>query len=297
MVKQTLTSLRGLFIFLLYCLNIIVMGIPFFILGIFKLLLPFKSLNPVVSYCAQELATLWITLNCFIIDTFHPVTLKISGPDIQGRNAWFLLIANHQSWVDILIIQRVFKRNIPLLKFFIKKELIWLPIAGVIWWALGYPLLSRHSKSQIAKNPALKDIDINKTMEACEKFNEYPTAVGSFVEGTRFTPEKHQQQNSPYKHLLKPKAGGISLVLNSLQTRIKEIINVTVVYPKGPNGFWDFICGRITTISLEFETIPVTPNLIGDYAHDPVFQQEFQGWLNNLWLEKDHTIDKILNEL
>jgi hypothetical protein len=49
----------------------------------------------------------------------------------------------------------------------------------------------------------------------------------NFVEGTRFTPAKHAAQQSPYKHLLKPKAGGLALALHVLGDRFDSLLDVT----------------------------------------------------------------------
>jgi hypothetical protein len=157
-------------------------------------------------------------------------------------------------------------------------------------------MLSRHSQAEIAKNPLLKDVDLEKTIAACDKFKEYPSSISCFVEGSRFTLLKKAQQKSPFTHLLKPKAGGISFVLNSLQHQIKQIVNVTIAYPDGKAGFWDFICGRISRVKMLIELMPVTPNLIGDYAHDAKFKKEMQEWLNNLWAEKDKQLTSMLSE-
>jgi hypothetical protein len=45
----------------------------------------------------------------------------------------------------------------------------------------------------------------------------------NFVEGTRFTNDKHKQQSSPYNHLLRPKSGGIAFVLAAMGDYIQNI--------------------------------------------------------------------------
>lgn len=222
------------------------------------------------------------------MDLFYPADIILTGDPIPTNlKAWYLVISNHQSWVDILILQRLFSGKIPYFKCFLKQELFWFPVLGLVWWTLGFVYLKRHTQDEIAKNPALKEQDLQATKKACEQFKMFPSSIFSFVEGTRYTPEKSRRQESPYAHLLRPKAGGISLVLDALKDHVKEIIDVTIAYPEGTKGFWDFICGRISTIKVHIKIIPVTNTLIGDYAHDPAFKHSFQEWLNNLWAEKE----------
>jgi 1-acyl-sn-glycerol-3-phosphate acyltransferase len=283
-------------LFSLYALNVIWASIPLLIVGIFKVIIPSRFTRNALYHVAENIAFVWIKINNFLLDTFTPIKIEINCPPIHAPKSWFLVICNHQSWVDILMIQRIFYDKIPFIKFFIKKQLIWVPLAGPVWWILDFPMLNRHSQAEIAKNPNLKNIDIEKTKEACDRFKERPTSVFNFVEGTRATKEKIKQQESPYKYLLKPKAGGVALILQSLQDQVKEIVNVTLAFPGGAGGFWDLVCGRIRKVKIDVQLLPVTPALIGDYANDPVFQEEFQNWLNNLWREKDKLLDKMLRQ-
>jgi 1-acyl-sn-glycerol-3-phosphate acyltransferase len=132
----------------------------------------------------------------------------IAGLDPRG---WYLVNCNHQSWADILVLQHLLTHRIPLLKFFLKQQLLWVPVMGLAWWALDFPFMRRHSEEVLKAHPELRGKDQEATRLACEKFSLIPTSVMNFCEGTRFTPTKHQRQQSPYRHLLRPKAGGIAL--------------------------------------------------------------------------------------
>ena len=120
--------------------------------------------------------------------------------DGLARHEWYLMTSNHQSWADILVLQKVTNRRVPSLKFFLKQELIWVPLLGLAWWALDFPFMKRYSRAQLEKRPELKGKDMETTRKACEKYAHYPVSVMNFFEGTRFTEEKHRQQNSPYRH-------------------------------------------------------------------------------------------------
>lgn len=66
-----------------------------------------------------------------------------------------------------------------------------------------FPFMRRYSQLFLLKYPHLKGKDIEITKKACQKYKDLPVSIMNFVEGTRFTPEKHKKQESPYKNLLK----------------------------------------------------------------------------------------------
>ena len=206
-----------------------------------------------------------------------------------------MLVANHQSWVDILVLQRVFHKKIPFIKFFLKKELIWVPFLGLAWWALDFPFMKRYSRAYLKKNPHRMGKDLEITRKACEKFKQIPIAIMTFVEGTRLNRDKHRRQNSPYKHLLRPKAGGLAFTLATMGDQLDRLLDVTIVYPQGRKRLWDFACGRIKEIKVRVRSIPLDQAVQGDYLSDREFQRRFQKWLNGLWMEKDARIEYLLS--
>jgi len=209
-------------------------------------------------------------------------------------NRWCLLLSNHQTWVDILVLIRAFYGKVPPYKFFIKKALLWVPLMGVAFWAMDYPIMRRYSKAYIEKNPHLKGQDLEATRRACEKFKSQPVTVMTFPEGTRFTRDKHKAQQSPYKHLLKPRAGGTALVLYAMGEVLDQIVDVTIIYPGGAPGLWEFFCGKSREVIVDIRRLKVTPELVGNYFVEPDFQAHFRGWLNAVWSEKDERIERYL---
>ncbi|MBP6280027.1 MAG: 1-acyl-sn-glycerol-3-phosphate acyltransferase, partial [Rhodocyclaceae bacterium] len=186
-------------------------------------------------------------------------------------------------------------RRIPLLKFFLKQELIWVPVMGLAWWALDFPFMRRHSEAYLKQYPEMRGKDQETTRKACEKFALIPTSVMNFLEGTRFTKTKHARQQSPYRHLLKPKAGGIALALNAMGEKFHSILDVTIVYPDGAPNFWQFLCGDLKHVVVHVQTLPVPPHLLsGDYANDPQVREAYSLWVKELWQRKDQKITDIL---
>jgi 1-acyl-sn-glycerol-3-phosphate acyltransferase len=288
-------AVRGSLSLILYILNTVFWCIPLFGLVLAKAAVPLESWRRRCSRTLNAIAENWIWVNNQNQRLIAGNTRwEVQGLETLERSEWYLVLANHQSWVDIVVLQRIFHRKIPFLKFFIKKELLWFPVLGQAWWAMDFPFVKRYTKSYLQKKPHLKGKDIEITRKACQKFKKIPVSIMNFVEGTRFTNEKHRRQQSPYSHLLKPKAGGTALVLSSMGEQINRILDVTIVYPDGVTSFWAFICGKIRKIEVRVRSLPVSPELLGDYANDRHFRAELQRWLNNIWAEKNRYLEEMM---
>lgn len=266
---------------------------PLLLVSMLRLLVPVAIFKKLCGKISNGIAVTWISINNFNMGISRKITWDVKGIENLSPKKWYLVISNHQTWADIVVLQKIFNRRIPLLKFFLKKELIWVPLLGVAWWALDFPFMKRYSASFLKKHPRLKGKDIEITRKACAKFKSIPVSIMNFVEGTRFTSEKHDRQNSPFKHLLKPRAGGIGFVLSTMGEQLKSVLNITIVYPHGETGFWAFLCGRIKEIMVRVEHIPLADHLLGDYTADTDYQTRFQNWLNSLWAEKDGLLDSL----
>lgn len=284
---------RGALSLLLYFFNTAFWVSLLFLVVVARVLIPVKSWHRLCSRAANAIAEHWISCNNLNQKITGRTHLDVQGAEALKRSEWYLVLANHQSWVDILILQRVFNRKIPFLKFFIKKELFWFPVLGQAWWALDFPFIKRYSQSVLARRPHLRGVDLEITRKACRKFKSLPISIMNFVEGTRFSQAKRARQQSPYTHLLKTKAGGIAFVLQAMEGQIHRILDVTIVYSEGPRTFWAFLCGKIKQAKVRIRSLPVTAELMGDYVHDHLFRERFQNWLNDLWLEKDRCIQEL----
>ncbi len=287
-------TLKGGLSFLGYFLNTLIFTIPLILASLLKFVIPAKGFIVLLDRFLIGIATLWIGVNGFNSNLFNKIRWEINGVDQLEEKEWYLVLSNHQSWVDILVLQKVFNRKIPMLKFFLKKELIWVPFLGLAWWALDFPFMKRYSKKFLAKNPHLAGKDLDSTRKACEKFKHTPVSVMNFVEGTRFTPGKKEKQASPYTHLLLPRAGGIAFVLGSMGEYLHKIINVTIVYPGKIPTFWEYISGKMKQVIVDIDVFPVASDLKGDYFTDAEFKESFCIWLNRLWEEKDENISRLL---
>ncbi len=286
--------IRGVFCSALIICNTLFWMLPLFITGMLKFLIPVSIIRLQLGKAVTFVCAAWNSWNNKIFSFMLNIRWDIQGTESLKKNNSYLVISNHQTWVDILVLENVFLGKIPFLKFFIKKELMWIPVLGFSWWALDYPVMKRYPKEELAKKPHLKGMDLETTRKACEKFKTMPVSVMNFTEGTRFTVEKHQRQRSPFKHLLRPKAGGTAFALNALRDHLDAILNVTIVYPRGVKNLWEFLCGELDEVIIRVTEIPIPADILGDYDNDPEFKKHFQAWLNNLWEEKDAEISRLM---
>lgn len=287
--------LVGCLAYLLYWLNSFVWFIPIFVFAVFKLI-PLDIVRKLVNYILDFSAQTWVSVNTFIQHLTIRTEYDVQGLDQLQRKEWYMVIANHQSWVDILVLQRVLNGRAPFIKFFLKQELKYIPFFGLAWWALDFPFMLRYTKKFIRKNPHLKGKDIETTKKACGKFKYKPVSVMNFVEGTRFTAEKHQRQQSPFRHLLKPKAGGTAFVLSAMGSSLHKMLDVTIYYPQGIPGFFQYISGRVPKVVVRVNVMPIQPNMLGDYDNDSEYRKNIQGQMNQIWLEKDQLIEQLKQE-
>jgi len=283
--------LTGCFVTLLLLLNTLVMIGPLLIFALLKLIFQ-GHMRDRMSSAVMWMAETWAEIDKLIFALCIPTRWEVRGDENLRSDTSYLVIGNHQSWVDIPALIQALNRRTPFFKFFLKKELIWVPLLGLAWWALDYPFMKRYSKAFLAKHPELKGHDLEITRQACDLFKRQPVTVVNYLEGTRFTTAKNAQQNSPYSHLLKPKAGGVAFVLAAMGEQLDAILDVTVVYPSERiPGFWDLLCGQVPRVIIDIQTRELDPALWQrDYENDPLFREKVQGWVNQLWLDKDARI-------
>jgi 1-acyl-sn-glycerol-3-phosphate acyltransferase len=287
--------LVGLIATVLLVLNVLFWVPILLVLSVLKLIVPVKKVRLLVDPILLRIAEAWIAGNSGWMHLTQRTVWDVQGIENLNYRSWYLVNCNHQSWVDILVLQHLFNRRIPLLKFFLKQQLIWVPVMGLAWWALEFPFMRRHSEAYLKIHPEMRGKDQATTRKACEKFALIPTSVMNFLEGTRFTPAKHLRQKSPYRHLLKPKAGGMALALNAMGDKFQAILDVTIVYPDGALDFWQFLSGKLKRISVRVRSLPVPQHLVqADYAGDPAVREAYQQWVHQMWLEKDVQIEKLI---
>ncbi len=289
MIQSFLSGCKGVVAAVLLALNVMVLVTLMVPFALIKLLLPFTVVRRPIDHVLNGIADTWVTFNCGWIALMQRIDWHIEGLEGLHRDGWFLVSSNHQSWVDILVLQKVFLRKIPMLKFFLKRELIYVPVIGFAWWAFDFPFMRRGS-GRSGKT------DLATTRKACERFKLIPTSVINFVEGTRFSAEKQGKQRSPFRHLLKPKIGGLAIALATMGEQFEALLDVTLAYPGGVPTFWDLLSGRVHKVVVHIEQRKIPRDLLdGDYERDAEYRGRIQGWVQQIWQEKDDRMDVLLS--
>jgi len=238
----------------------------------------------------------WIAGCNWLTAVLYRIDWQIEGERELDPHGWYLVVANHQSWVDLMVYLKVFGHQGPFPKVFAKREILWLPFIGAAVWALGFPLLKRYPKELLERRPELRGRDREVARQVCRQAAAAPTTVVNFLEGTRLTPAKHARQQSPFRHLLTPRAGGVALVVGTLGEQLSAIIDLTIVYSDGRPTFWDFLSGRVPRVLVRVREVPIPSELgAGDYETDADCREGYQRWVTALWREKDAWIDEKLH--
>lgn len=290
-----MSGLRIAFGTLLLATNTVLHVPPLLLAALLKALVPARGFRRACDAVLMAIAASWIGINTTMIRWFTRTRFLVDIDANLQPQGHYLVVANHQTWVDIPVLQAALNRRVPLLRFFLKSQLFWVPLLGVAWWALDFPFMKRYSREQLARRPELAGRDVVATRRACAKFMHIPVSIMNFVEGTRFTREKHANQASPFMHLLKPKAGGIAFVLDAMGQALHSVLDVTIVYPGGRPTMFDLFADRVREVRVSIRERPIPADLLsGDYQNDPAFRERMQRWLNDVWAEKDRTIAALL---
>ncbi len=276
--------------------NSLMLGMPLWSMGLIKSL----TGNKIADKAVLKMADYWIHTNNYLIDHVLPqIEFRIQLPEDLSTDGQYILLSNHQSWVDTTLTQYISENRLPLTRFFTKHELLYIPVVGQAFYFLDFPMMKRYSKQQMQKNPELKNRDIIEAKRACQLLMNKPFTLLNYVEGTRFTMEKHQQQQSPYQYLLKPKAGGVALALGALGEQIDAVLDMTIVYPDGIPTYSDLWQGNIRRIGIDVRKIEVPQDLLqrliaGQYQQDEQTKADMYTWLDSVWQEKELIIEKML---
>ena len=254
-----------------------------------------KASKPAIQKRMDYIIIWWTTANRWMIQRLNLVSPEIhwEGREHLSPAQWYLVVCNHQTWADILLLQTYLLDDIPPLKFFTKSQLIWLPFVGQAMYVLGFPFVKRVSREQIKKNPSLRSADKDNVIKACEGLKNHPSTILNFAEGTRRTEEKHRLQDYAFKHLLKPKAGGINYTLDGMGSHLNGLVDVTIIYPDGVPRFWDFLQGKSGRVIFDARYRPL-PEFSAEQAGETQHKAEVAQWVQRLWEEKDALISRHL---
>ncbi len=263
------------------------------IVNVPRAIFPFKSLKIKLAKISNSIGEYTVYGLKIIMKIMHRDSMQVFDNNKFDKNAWYMAISNHQSWADIFILLVAAHKRIPLLKFFMKKELAWIPFIFLANKTLNMPFVNRHSKKELEKNPNLRNKDYENTLKACKRFLRSPSTIFSYAEGTRNDAIKHKAQNSPYKNLLIPRIGGIATALSAMPN-INILVDYSVVYKSKKRGAWSFLKGDMKDVKVLVRKYDIPENLKNkNYSTDAEYRENFKNWIEAIWIEKDQEIERL----
>jgi 1-acyl-sn-glycerol-3-phosphate acyltransferase len=284
---------RGTFAIFLYTFSFIICGLVIFLLAPLKLL-PIAACQKWLHTQYGQIPTLWTQISNFIIKLTSQTEWIFQIDPKINRNESYILIANHQSWLDIIAIQKAINTLAPRPVYLMKRALLWVPVMGWTCWLLDFPFMHRLTKEYLKKHPEKQGLDLKLMQKSCQRYKANPVTFINFAEGTRFTEHKQKAQNAPYQNLLKPRGGGLAFTLNAMEDQIHHVLNATIIYSPPSQTLWQMLCLKRKKIIVDIRCLSVNETLRGDYQNDLAYRQAFQNWLNQIWQEKDQLIKNLL---
>ncbi|MGD9332193.1 MAG: acyltransferase [Desulfobacterales bacterium] len=290
-----ISHIRAAAVALIIVAHTVFWGFPVHAVALMKLLAWRTSWKAFWDKALMRTVQGWIRGNLFIQDHFLPIAWDIRGTEGLRRDDWYMVICNHRSWADIPVILKALTDRVPFPKIFAKQQMLWIPIIGTALWALDYPFMKRYSRKYLEQHPHRRGLDLETTRRACRKYHFTPVTILNFIEGTRFTPAKHRRQKAPFRHLLRPKAGGLAFAIEAMEGRITRMLDVTIVYPEGITHFWSYLGGKVKRVVVQIREITIPDHLLrACYSEDPQCYDVFQGWLRDIWEAKDGLMEHLL---
>jgi len=253
-------------------------------------IIPNRNLKVLLGSFSNTMGSATVASITAALKILHKIEWDFQIPEDVNTDTWYIAMSNHQSWADIFILLAAGHQKIPLLKFFMKKELQWIPIIYLVHKTVDMPFLNRHSRAQIQANPELKKVDFENAKIAAKRFSRNPSTAFSFAEGTRFTEQKHAEQESPYANLLKPKVGALAIALSGMP-QVNTLVDFTVVYASKKRSTWDFLCGDLSKAKVVAKTYSLPENLKNrSFEEEDDYRRDFQTFVDAIWLEKEQVI-------
>ena len=205
-----------------------------------------------------------------------------------SRDHSFVMLINHRSHVDILVILAVFYDQVPDVKFFLKKSLLWVPFLGQFCYLMNYIFVKKISKNAARKDPSMIKKQRDLISQKCQSLVKKPVTLAVFAEGTRFISEKKKQERQLFVNLLAPQTAGVALALEASSKYVSDLLDVTLVYDVGFVSVWLLLSGQVNDIEVHVQRFDVAKaNLLGDYLNDRNYRKYFSNWVRALWQKKD----------
>ncbi|RUP51307.1 acyltransferase-domain-containing protein [Jimgerdemannia flammicorona] len=228
----------------------------------------------------------------------HQAHITFSGDEIPEEES-AIVMANHRSWTDFYMIHSVAirKKMLSNCKYFVKDSLKFLPFFGWGMWLMGMIFVKRNWVKDQAK--------INQMFATINEFKS-PVWIISFVEGTRFTPQKlvdsqlfSQERGLPVmKNLLVPRTKGFVACVQKLRnSHVHYVYDLTIAYNhrlEGLRGFGippDMLRVHAGRLSPEYDFhIHVRRYPIAELPEE---DEALAEWVHDRYVEKDRILERL----
>lgn len=127
-------------------------SIPITIAGIIKLLLPIPFIWRYISSFADFMMWCWCQGLSMLMRLNVGLKWEIDGLEDLSKENWYLVISNHKSWTDIVVLCVLLRNHIPMNKYFWSNSLLgflslalpaglwicrlWNAIRAAIYWSI-----------------------------------------------------------------------------------------------------------------------------------------------------------------
>ena len=274
----------------IYISSVLAFGVLILVLISIPRMLPVNAVKKYITAISNEIGNAIVWFLKITLGFIHRPKWQIDYPANISTKSWYIGMSNHMSWADIFVLLFIGNYKLPLLKFFMKKELKWIPIIYLVHKTIDMPFLNRHKPGEAQNDPDLKARNFENARDAAKKFTRYPTTAFSFVEGTRYTETKNNIQLSPYDDLLKPKIGALVTAFSGMPM-VEELIDFTIIYKTPKRSAWDFACGEMREAKIIIRSYKI-PKFIkeSDDMDSVKYKNQFRLFINDIWLEKQKLI-------
>lgn len=234
----------------------------------------FRAFN---TACANHIWGFWVWMAYRVAK----IDFRFSGDALPPREN-SIVVSNHQSMADILLLLCVAKRcqRLGHMKFFVKDVLRFVPGPGWGMVFLDCIFLKRNWTEDKAHIERL-----------FSKFRseDIPIFLVSFLEGTRFRPGKlaqaqafaQQRGLAVPQHTLVPRTKGFVASVHGLHAHIDAVYDITLAYERRPvPSLLDCFALRVRTVDIHIRRTPVEALPVDDEA-------ALSDWVFASYKEKD----------
>lgn len=278
-------------------INLFLGVLPLLVLATLKLIVPHQGFKTFLYRLMLAIYVYAVKVDNILLQRLLGIRFDVNGLEGMDPTRNYLVISNHRSWADILVLQSLLIRGAPIIKFIVKSEIVFIPLVGLICWAYEYPFVKRQSLKDKSRKNDNRKRDLQTIDAQLAVLGKHPTTIINFLEGTRFSLVKSKKHNSPHRHLLKAKAGGLSYILKTFGSQIDTVLDFTLAYDAEEPVFWKFLGGACKQVKVDVRHISMETLLakMGSQL-DNISYEDVSNWLTSFWEEKDQKMERFYKD-